>query len=683
MKIDFNQWGNDEPEHKEIDFAAVKAICNGNITAILEHYLPDGRVVQGEYVCATKYGGAGSSCSTNIRTGVGSDFGSGEAWGDIIDLVAQIEDVSMSEAARRLQDFLSCGSTDCRPVPIIPQQSPQERYAAGQRIALGLWVESESCPHNHPYLTKKGVNADNGIRLHQPTGNILVPLYDEHGVLWSVQRIDADGGKKLNYCGKLSGNFYIIGGERDTVYICEGYATAQTVAMATGKTAVMAVSAGNLATVGEKIGAMFPSSHLVFAADNDQKPDTDENPGIKAATAAVKQVGRGTIIAPPFPVGQKGDWNDYAIQHGGKAARELLLTRLRSKKLFVDINTMVLTEPKFLIDGCIETPCTSLIFGESGGGKSFIVLDWALHVASGKQWLGKKTQEGSVFYICGEGRHAMPRRVAAWKKHHGINIPYNKFMMSSVAIDFTPESVDEMLSTIDCMAGESTGNPVLIIIDTLARALVGNENATEDMNKFVRELDKIQSRYQCAVIVVHHPGLSDARRSRGNSALKGALDAELLIDKQHNVIEWTKEKDMPKHPPIKYELKQIIYGEGKHNNSCVVKYELEFKREKPETRYRAAAVKALSDAIKSDDMGDRCLKDTFINCFIAQFEDATKDAAYKAFTRKRNKNSHAGEMQKMEESGEIKIDGQFVIALQSQKEITDGMFDTILQKDGL
>ncbi|MBV5338162.1 MAG: AAA family ATPase [Deltaproteobacteria bacterium] len=672
MKIDFNQWGNDEPEHKEIDFASVKAICNGNITAILEHYLPDGRVVQGEYVCATKYGGAGSSCSTNIRTGVGSDFGSGEAWGDIIDLVAQIEDVSMSEAARRLQDFLSCGSTDCRPAPIIPQQSPQERYEAGQKIALGLWVESESCPHNHPYLIKKGVNADNGIRLHQPTGNILVPLYDEHGVLWSVQRIDAEGGKKLNYCGKLSGNFYIIGGERDTVYICEGYATAQTVAMATGKTAVMAVSAGNLATVGEKIGAMFPSSHLVFAADNDQKPDTDENPGIKAATAAVKQVGRGTIIAPPFPVGQKGDWNDYAIQHGGKAARELLMAGKRSQ-VFVDIKTLQLIEPQFLVEDVIETPCTGMVFGPSGGGKSFFVLDMIFHIACGKKWLGKQVKQGSVFYVCGEGRHAIPRRLKAWETHHKTTVPYGRFMMSAARIDFSPESVRDMVIEIDHML-EQTGPPEIIVIDTMARALPGDadENSSKDVGSFIDECDRLQTKYNCVVLIVHHTGHSDtaSKRARGSSAIKGAMDVEMLITKDRT-IEWTKTKDMEPHPPIKFELQPVKYGEGKRDASCVLTYDLEFnpKTARAETQYRKAARLALQEAVVIDGIGGKCMLDTWVNCFAAMFQDKSPRAIRAALLRK-----DGGEAWKMVEAGEVEQEEKFWIPISDQKEVTKDMF---------
>lgn len=669
--IDFNQWGQHD-ERKEIDFAYVKALCSSNIMTILEHYQPGGKLVNGEYVCATKYGGAGSSCSTNVRTGVGSDFGAAESWGDAIDLVSQIEDCSMSEAARRLQDMLSGGSTTSRPIPVIPQQSPEERYAAGQKVALGLWVESETCPNQHPYLVKKGINADSGIRLHSATGNILVPLYDENGVLWSVQRIGPDGDKKINHSGKLTGNFYIIGGERDVVYICEGYATAQTVAMATGKTAVMAVSAGNLATVGEKISKMFPSCQLVFAADNDQKPDTDDNPGIKAANAAAKQISRGTVIAPPFPAGVKGDWNDYAIQHGGKITRELLLSHKRSQ-VFVDIKTIACIEPQFLVEDVVETPCTGMVFGPSGGGKSFFVLDMIFHIACGKKWLGKPVKQGPVFYVCGEGRHAIPRRLKAWEKHHGEQLPYNSFLMSSARVDFSPESVRDMVIEIDHL-GDVTGHPAIIVIDTMARALPGDadENSSKDVGSFIDECDRLQTKYNCVVLIVHHTGHADSasKRARGSSAIKGAMDVEILISKERT-IEWTKTKDMEPHPPIKFELLPVQYGEGKREHSCVLKYDMEWnpKAARSETAYRKAARQALQQAVEADNIGGKCMTDTWVKCFAAMFPEKSERVLRSALLRK-----DGGEVWKMIDAGEVEQDGKLFVPIADQKQVTESMF---------
>jgi phage/plasmid primase-like uncharacterized protein len=652
--IDFNQWGSSD-EKKEIDFAAVKALCSSNIMTILEHYQPGGKLINGEYVCATKYGGAGSSCSTNARTGVGADFGSDDKWGDAIDLVAQIEDVSMSEAARRLQDLLTGGSIDCRPTPTIPQQSPEERYAAGQKIALGLWVESEPCPNQHPYLVKKGVNADNGIRLHQQTGNILVPLYDEQGVLWSVQRISPEGEKKINNCGRLSGNFYIIGGERDTVYICEGYATAQTVAMATGKTAVMAVSAGNLATVGEKISKMFPSSHLVFAADNDQKPDSDENPGIKSANNAVKQIGRGTVIAPPFPAGQKGDWNDYAVLHGGKAARELLLNKTRNKlPLLCDLMDFAPTAPKYLIDKLIETPATGVLLGASKSGKTFIALDWALSVATGHKWYGRAVKQGPVIYICGEGKYGLSRRAAAWFQTHGVEQKRGQFYLTTQRVEINTESSMQLTSLIDNISSEH-GIPSMIVVDTMARSIPSgcDENSAKDMQAWMNHIDSIRDHYDCMVLIVHHTGHAKdaALRSRGSSAIFGALDFEAAVDRTKGLLINTKMKDGEEWAPIKYALESVKVSDW---SSAVVTFDFEYdpKKENKYSANRKTAVKSLYEAVKADCLnGGSCLEDTWRQLYYSCFTDVKPRALQKSFK---------AEFMRLDEDGSIEINGNII-----------------------
>lgn len=665
MPIDFNQWGS-EPE-APLDFDLIKSIALCSTEMILHRWLPGGKVVRGEYLCGSIRGGSGESCSTNVRDCVGGDFASTERWGDPIDLVATVEGISQGEAARKLEEFLGITAGTPAPPP-IEKQTEEEKRAYAQKVSVALWVEGEACPPAHPYLINKQVLADNGIRYHPRTGNILIPLRDGPDIL-GVQRISADGSKKVNAGGRLSGCYHVIQGELDTVYICEGYATAMTVHMATGKTAVMAVSAGNLQAVGEKIAKMYPAARLVFAADNDQ--GGEKNPGVEAAEKAVRHLRRGQVIAPPFPDGQKGDWNDYALIHGGAETKQLLLTPIR-KRLFIDIKTMVFPEPRFLIEDVLETPCTSVVFGESGGGKSFIVQDWAFHVAAGKKWQGRPTASGPVLYICGEGRHGMPRRMTAWEKQHETEVPLNRFMMSSTIIDFTPESIDEMILDINQMS-EEIGRPELIVIDTLARALVGNENATEDMNRFVRELDKIQSEYQCAVVVVHHPGVSDGRRMRGNSALLGALDAEIFIDKHGKKIEWLKVKDGEEPRPMAFSLKRIEWGDGKFDNSCAVEYS-EFKVDKKETRYRAAAIEALDEAINRDGLQNRCFKKTMEAVFLEKFDEDEQHNALKALTRKRNKKSGPGELQKMFERNEIEIDGEIITKILTQDQITEGMF---------
>jgi RecA-family ATPase len=70
----------------------------------------------------------------------------------------------------------------------------------------------------------------------------------------------------------------------------------------------------------------------------------------------------------------------------------------------------------------------------------------------------------------------------------------------------------------------------MIIIDTLARNMGGDENSTQDMNAFIQHLDTyLRQPWKCCVLVVHHRRGMDKDRSRGSTALKGALDAEYKV----------------------------------------------------------------------------------------------------------------------------------------------------------
>lgn len=79
----------------------------------------------------------------------------------------------------------------------------------------------------------------------------------------------------------------------------------------------------------------------------------------------------------------------------------------------------------------------------------------------------------------------------------------------------------------------------LIVIDTVARNMVGDENSTEDMGEFVRAIDRVWNELGCFVLTVHHSGKDVARGLRGSSALGGASDANILVqrDKEKGLTE--------------------------------------------------------------------------------------------------------------------------------------------------
>ncbi|CAI06856.1 toprim domain-containing protein [Aromatoleum aromaticum] len=191
------------------------------------------------------------------------------------------------------------------------QKAQAERRAeheARAKEARAEWDAAAPAGAAHPYLTAKGVKAHN---LRQRAGLLIVPLFDAFGLLWNVQRIAPDGGKRFRP-GRAGGLFSPVGDLTDParLLICEGWATGATLHEESGLPALCAMNAGNLLPVAKAARAAWPAAELVICADNDR--GTEGNPGVTAATAAANATGA-ALIVPQFPEGASGtDFNDLA-----------------------------------------------------------------------------------------------------------------------------------------------------------------------------------------------------------------------------------------------------------------------------------------------------------------------------------------------------------------------------------
>src|SRR5262249_54949721 len=81
---------------------------------------------------------------------------------------------------------------------------------------------------------------------------------------------------------------------------------------------------------------------------------------------------------------------------------------------------MELPPTEWLVQGFIEQGVLAVMYGESGHGKSFVALDWALSIATGSRWNGNDVVAGSVLYVVAEGGRNIRKRVMAWLEEHDI-----------------------------------------------------------------------------------------------------------------------------------------------------------------------------------------------------------------------------------------------------------------------
>lgn len=173
-----------------------------------------------------------------------------------------------------------------RPRPTIPVAQPTVDLATLER----RWELAAPADPLHPYLLRKGVEAF-GIRQH--AGKLLIPVRFVDGTFRGLQRIHADGEKRFYSGTQKRAGMHVIGEVSDVILIAEGYATAASCFIATGRCSVVAFDASNLLHVGEAIRAAYPHAGLFFMAD----ADPDGGVGIPAATKAADAV-EGTVLNP-------------------------------------------------------------------------------------------------------------------------------------------------------------------------------------------------------------------------------------------------------------------------------------------------------------------------------------------------------------------------------------------------
>lgn len=220
---------------------------------------------------------------------------------------------------------------------------------------------------------------------------------------------------------------------------------------------------------------------------------------------------------------------------------------------------------QWLVRSYVEADSLALMFGDPGCGKSFAAIDLACCIATGTPWHGNKTNPGPVFYIAGEGQNGLMRRFAAWSQHNDIPLAGAPMfvghrpaqLVNAVAAATVANAVEEMQ--------EASGQaPALIVVDTLARNFGGDENSQEDMGAFIANLDAFlrkSGEWNATVLVVHHSGHADKSRSRGSSALKGAVDAEYSLTKDESGVvrmEATKMKDAEQPAPVAFKLEGVV-----------------------------------------------------------------------------------------------------------------------------
>lgn len=423
----------------------------------------------------------------------------------------------------------------------------KKREIAADTVEL-IWSVAQAALPDHPYLFKKGIGV-HGARV-TGDGRLVVPLYGQDGTLSTLQYIDHDGGKLYHPGGATGGKFWMVGtiDEPGTLYVAEGFATAATIHETTHRPVVVAYSASNLVPVTGTLREIYGAAQdIVIVADNDQS-----GVGQRYAEQASAKYGARMVMPPIL-----GDANDYV--RGGNDLSLLLLPPKNDWLIPADDFSAQPAPISWLVKRWIQSEALVMVHGPSGGGKTFVVLDWCLRMASGTEdWAGHKVRQGNVVYLAGEGHHGLRGRVAAWKVHNQAGA-LNMWLSKDGCDLNTPTGYFKVVEQIRILRER----PSVIVVDTLHRFLAGDENSAQDAKTMLDACNALMREFDCSVILVHHTGVSDEaqHRARGSSAWRGALDIEISIvpgkDGVPMQIVQRKSKDAEIAPTVYAALQQV------------------------------------------------------------------------------------------------------------------------------
>ena len=239
-----------------------------------------------------------------------------------------------------------------------------------------------------------------------------------------------------------------------------------------------------------------------------------------------------------------------------------------------DIQASLATDD--FVEGVLISGAMSVLYGPSNCGKTFFASDLALHVALGWRWRDKEVEQGGVIYIAAEGAHGIKNRVAAFKKHHGLveGVPF-AVLPSTVNMSDPAGDIDKLVNTVR-LAKNRFGRIALVVVDTLARVMTGNENTAEDMGALINNCDRLRHVTNAHVMLIHHSGKAKEAGARGSSALRAATDTEIEIDKHGmtSTATVTKQRELEISGVFHFTLDVVELGtnpRGKSVTSCIVK----------------------------------------------------------------------------------------------------------------
>lgn len=258
----------------------------------------------------------------------------------------------------------------------------------------------------------------------------------------------------------------------------------------------------------------------------------------------------GNDIAPPDAA------DDFDVWDQSEPTEE------RSRWNFLSLDDVEsLPPPRWLVPGVLTEGSLAAIYGAPESGKSFLAVDMSMAIAGGVDWHGRQVERGGVLYIAAEGAPGLGKRFRAWKVDRCAQGRRFDLHLMRDDLNLAAEKDGGVRAFVQVVVDE-LGPLRLVVIDTLNQTAAGaDENSAKDMGRYIASMKLLRNATGAAVVVVHHSGKDLGKGMRGSSALLGAMDTTVEVERATDgrsiKVAVKKQKDAEREPPMHFNMEKV------------------------------------------------------------------------------------------------------------------------------
>jgi hypothetical protein len=208
----------------------------------------------------------------------------------------------------------------------------------------------------------------------------------------------------------------------------------------------------------------------------------------------------------------------------------------------------------------------ALLTGPPQGGKTFLALELARCVATGKEFftVAPDVIGGTVLLYAGTEGSGLSERLAALEEPK--RLPISALVIGGLGAPDAMETLKAELRTKMADMQEKHGVPVrLLVLETLsASGLIKDENSNSEAAEAFVKLAALGRALGVLVLVTHHPG-KNGSAERGASAIRGSADYMLEVRRDGDKtsvrdLELVKARNAPQRTLGSFTLVPVVLG---------------------------------------------------------------------------------------------------------------------------